>query len=140
MKFRLGTFISTLAVAFLFYAAMTAVIFHKIETLIFRGGISGSKAANDDHRTAFIVAVNISVGWLALSIILTLRRRANRYRAGFCGGCGRRLALELIRCPQCGERRAGIGSTEPLFPVILPREQGHSGPIPCARPHGPISR
>ena len=124
MQIRLGTVISALAMAFLIYAGMVTIVIRKIELLI-PCGIQGTPTSTppDDHSLLFFVGVNVCAFWLAGQIIFYLRRRSNRHREGFCAGCGKRLEMNILRCPLCGEKRPLFGSTEPLFPVIIKRPE-----------------
>jgi uncharacterized paraquat-inducible protein A len=131
MRFRLGTYVSTLAVAFLFYAAMVTLIFEKISSLIEPGFGVNPAAPVQDHGLAFFIGVNVCALWLAAQLTLRLCRRANRHRLGFCHGCGKRLTMEMNRCPLCGEKRALFGSTESLFPVIMPDKELHTRKPPA---------
>jgi hypothetical protein len=110
MRFQLGTLVTTLAMAFLIYAAATRIVFVKIEALIQPGMSGPPPAAAKNDGVLFVVAIS-ATAWL--------RRRLNRGRDGFCGGCSRRAVATAIRCPRCGTRLPPRGTDEALFPVIF---------------------
>jgi hypothetical protein len=124
MQFRLGTYISTLAMAFLIYAGMVTIVIRKIELQIVIPcfGIQASQPPPtvQEHGIAFYGISNLCALWLAGHVILYIRRRTNRHRLGFCQCCGYRLTMDLHRCLRCGEKRPLFGSSESLFPVIMP--------------------
>ena len=121
MQFRIGTLVSTLAVAFLIYAAATRIIWVKIESMILvTDGQTSPRPMIANERLVYIVAVNVAALWVGGVGTLLLRRRLNRGRWGFCPGCGRRSSAESTRCYRCGTRSPPGGTNEPLFPVVRP--------------------
>lgn len=124
MQFRLGTYVSVLAVAFLTYAGMVTIVIKKIEVQIITpacvySAVPPASSPVQEHGLGFFLLSNVCALWLAGHVILRFRRRTNRHRSGFCSGCGHRLTMDILRCPRCGEKRSIFGSLEPLFPVIM---------------------